>query len=149
MVVLRPWKTVHIFGRRFWADLPALLLYSKPAFFEAHLLSPLNTWRLCSPKSYKVFIETSYTNVIPSTSVGSELSGIPLSPQHNVRARSTEKRRRVIDFNTFCLLKFLQMHFFVKNLRIQFCRFIHNFRAGVSHDFLWRGVSIKFSVNKI
>jgi len=46
-------------------DLPAFLLYPKTAFFEAHVLSSLKTWRLCSPKSCKVFMVPSYTIVTP------------------------------------------------------------------------------------
>jgi len=41
-------------------DLPAFLLYFRTAFFDEHLSSPLKTWQLCSPKSYKVFMEPSY-----------------------------------------------------------------------------------------
>jgi len=50
----------------------------------------------------------------PHMSVGSEFVGIPLNPQSNVRARSTEKQRRVKCFCTFCWLKILRMHFYVK-----------------------------------
>ena len=82
-------------------------------------------------------------------SEGSEFSGIPLNPQDNVRACSTEKRRRVIFFYTFCWLKSLRMHFDVKNFLMHFCRFIQNVSAGVSNTFLRRGVSIKFSANKM
>ena len=49
-------------------DLPSFLLNLKTAFFEAHLLSSWKTWQLCSPKSYKVFIEPSYTIVTPYNS---------------------------------------------------------------------------------
>jgi len=65
--ILVPWQS-NLWGvsatLRFVAsgtDLPAFLLYLKTAFFEAHLLSSYKTWQLCSPKSYNVFIEPSYT----------------------------------------------------------------------------------------
>jgi len=44
---------------------PSFLLYQKTLFFEAHLLSSEKTWQLCSPKSYKSFMEPSYTIVTP------------------------------------------------------------------------------------
>jgi len=46
-------------------DLPAFLVSLRTTFFKAHLLSSLQTWQLCSPKSYKVFMEPSYTIVTP------------------------------------------------------------------------------------
>ena len=39
--------------------------YPKTAFFEAHLLCSLKIWQLCSPKSYTIFMEPSYTIVKP------------------------------------------------------------------------------------
>ena len=78
----------------------------------------------------------------PHMSVGSEFSGIPLNPQHNVWARSTEKRRRVMVYRFGCL-KILRMHFYAKNLRMHFGRFIEIFRAGISNFY-----KVKFQATK-
>jgi len=48
---------------------PAFLLYLRTAFFEAHLLSSLKILQLWIPKSYKLFMEPSYTIVIPYSSI--------------------------------------------------------------------------------
>jgi len=71
----------------------------------------------------------------PTGCVGWYFSGIPVNPQHNGRACSTEKRRRVKYVMPFCWLKFLRMVFYVKVFQMHFYAFFEIFRTGVPKQF--------------